>query len=674
MLFISHSKKDKEIVNSFINLIKIISPKIECKASSCHSNGPATGDDWTSWIVKEAASCRTAVILFTPNSLNSHWVHFEAGVFAGSTYSAINASDVNNNSTSMNLNKVLPVLIGIPNESLPIIFSKIQASDGCTIDGLSNLLKNIARNYFVEHSDDYDQAAGNIIEKKGFDSYLNSVNSYIDGIGYNLSKNICALKVELDDNVDDKLKNQMLMKVYSYFMERVQSSIKKYARSPLYVPSYEYPRYLTEIQSKNTEVDAIAIVDEVEKFWLGNMGQKILNVSDKNNTKRVFVYMNKKHLADHIYNLYRHKKKYQVKVISQKELKKISNECAYDYSIIRINESNEDTVLARYENDPNYQECIMFTDDSNEIDRHQYEFNKVWEASLIIPLDDQSEPDKWIDSVFNEKKEMSKYINIENYERYELLHPYFVEMMDKMLKLYKEKNIKSTHSKLLEMGAGTGHLTYKIKKADDDNTLNYGQLLALEFDNECYEFLQKKMRSEKKIFCLNEDAAFFDPSGKFDFIFSSFADHHIAKNDTFRSYLNNIKRNLHAGSYFIVGDEFLPDHDHENLIENNNAVNVYHDHIIKLAKKYRDEADENEKSDWDGMIELEENARISGLNNNGTQGDHKVSLKTYLKRLKEANLEYEEPYLIGPEDDNLRKKTGGIYVICIHLPKNGKIE
>ncbi|HEX3476364.1 MAG TPA: hypothetical protein VHT91_15170 [Kofleriaceae bacterium] len=172
----------------------------------------------------------------------------------------------------------------------------------------------------------------------------------------------------------------------------------------------------------------------------------------------------------------------------------------------------------------------------------------------------------------------------------------------------------------------------------------------------------------------NENSVTFDPPGKFDFVFSSFSDHHIATDeDTAARYLDNVKRNMHHRSSFIVGDEFLGQHDHRNPDERRRAIIAYHDYILELARTQQQQAPASEHAAFGTLLRLEEEAKQSGLavvegRPETPGGDYKVSLDHYLARLRTAGFAHDAPILIGPSDVAQAQHSGGIWVIRAYLP------
>jgi cyclopropane fatty-acyl-phospholipid synthase-like methyltransferase len=72
-------------------------------------------------------------------------------------------------------------------------------------------------------------------------------------------------------------------------------------------------------------------------------------------------------------------------------------------------------------------------------------------------------------------------------------------------------------------------------------------------------------------------------SGLFDVVVSSFADHHIKPTDKGR-YFRNVTDNMKPGGLFLVGDEFLPEHDQSDVNAHKAALERYHNHIIEIAR------------------------------------------------------------------------------------------
>jgi SAM-dependent methyltransferase len=272
---------------------------------------------------------------------------------------------------------------------------------------------------------------------------------------------------------------------------------------------------------------------------------------------------------------------------------------------------------------------------------------------------------------------MSAYISVKDYDRHEEKHAYFVEMMDRMIEIFErhrgdKRRSAGQQCRVLEFGAGTGIFTRRIAERSDIDSV-----VAVEIDWECFNRLRNNLedRYGEKIQLIYEDSRTHNPPGKFDYIFSSFADHHIKSKDK-PQYFRNVIKNLEPGGLFIVGDEFLMPHDpsHEtNWLE---ALRAYHEHIIgaALAAKNevlaRAEAEGNGTSAWlreevagyDVLVRLEQSAWESGKRR---QGDFKVSCEEYERLLRNAGFSFEKER-IGPRED---LGIGGVYVYTMTVQK-----
>jgi SAM-dependent methyltransferase len=236
--------------------------------------------------------------------------------------------------------------------------------------------------------------------------------------------------------------------------------------------------------------------------------------------------------------------------------------------------------------------------------------------------------------------EMSLYIDVNDYDEHEKKHAYYQEMMSYMIATflkYSERGFKACH--VLEFGAGTGIFTQHLAEVSIIT-----KVVAIEIDWHCYKLLERKFKDVKKVETVEEDSRTYDPEGFFDCIFSSFSDHHIDFPDK-AHYFSNVINNLKRGGYFIVGDEFLPDHDLENDDERSAALQLYHNHIIDIANR------EGEYT----LATLEQQALDSGLRG---IGDFKLSCQQYEKFLREAGFEFHKEK-IGPLD---QADVGGVYV------------
>ncbi len=427
------------------------------------------------------------------------------------------------------------------------------------------------------------------------------------------------------------------------------------------MPYVLYPEFLLNLMRKHRPtIKAVALVDQEELFWREKIAEEICRYTPENST-RVFVFRNEKHLRENFPMLRRHARRYNVRVMSHDQFARDFGDHVYDFSIIGAIEAR---VLARYEWNK-LSKWICFSTDREDVSNHEDIINGVINDSRILPnvsTNDEAqlseEEDRLAEAVFrgsltsykHKPIEMSAYIHINDYDEHEEEHAYYVEMMEKMISIIEEhRSGKAKPTTILELGAGTGLFTKRLMRLSDV------QITALEIDWACFHNLEhttKRMllgngAARAKINCLNKDSRTFDPGGpdqKFQYIVSSFADHHIKPYDKAK-YFENVKRNLEKGALFVVGDEFLPNNDRNDNEARCKALEAYHGHIISLAKD----------RGQDKLAGLEEEALQSGIDE---IGDFKLSCNEYEQLVAKAGFDFEKE-LIGPSDPT---EIGGVYV------------
>ncbi|WP_202895348.1 class I SAM-dependent methyltransferase [Iningainema tapete] len=236
--------------------------------------------------------------------------------------------------------------------------------------------------------------------------------------------------------------------------------------------------------------------------------------------------------------------------------------------------------------------------------------------------------------------EMSNYIDVEEYDQHEEKHAYYVDMMAEMSSiLSKHRGDDAKPCRVLELGAGTGIFTKRLAKIPNV------QVVAVEIDVQCFQILKDNMQKYPSVELVNSDSCTYHyQEAEFDYIVSSFADHHIRTKDK-QTYLQNVRRNLQPNGLFIVGDEFLPAHDPNNYDAWEAALQAYHYHIIDIALQQGEEK----------LANLEQDALKSGLEQNG---DFKISCKQYEEFLTLTKFTF-NCKKIGPLN---RDDVGGVYV------------
>jgi predicted O-methyltransferase YrrM len=435
------------------------------------------------------------------------------------------------------------------------------------------------------------------------------------------------------------------------------------------IPASEYPKYLIYLQESINPlptVRAIALVDIEEDFWRFPTGNKIKDTSNPDNL-RVFAFTKKEDFQSYFPILREHARKYKVYAISLQRLSDILGDKAKDFSIIT---SNGVQILATYEDESEIQNKISFISNPIIIQDYEKSYEMLTRSNFIVSIEesrDYSEEEiinlgrhVFFGLTLYQRKsvEMSLYINVFDYNDHEEKHAYYSEMAQRMIEIcqLKCRENAQNHIEILEFGAGTGIFTMKLANGI---TAKIEKLDAIEFDWHCYKVLDIKKRQFEKshpniqVNVHHEDSRTYDPPGQFDYIFSAFADHHIKKGDK-EIYFENVKKNLKKGGLMIIGDEFLREHNSNNREEAEQALKVYHKHIIDIA----------EVNQHYELAELERQALESGLlglQGAGGGGDFKVSCSQYEKFLKEAGFEFKKEK-IGPSDI---VDIGGVYVYTV---------
>lgn len=440
-------------------------------------------------------------------------------------------------------------------------------------------------------------------------------------------------------------------------------------QSTFSIPEFEYPKYLIHLQEReNPIVKAIALIGVKENFWRLPPGNKIKETSHSDSI-RIFSFSTKDDFQAYFQVLREHARKYKVYAIHYQRLSNILGDKASDFSIIS---SSSISLLARYQDESELQNQILFVSDSTIIQDYARSYDDLMRSNFVVEIYENNKDSKdgnysdediknisrrvfyGVSSYPRRTVEMSLYINVFDYNEYEDKHAYYSEMTKKMIAICQEDCAKNNYRDLevSEFGAGTGIFTMKLANGLTDKLK---KLDAIEYDWHCYKILDIKTREftnsypEIDINVYHEDSRTYDPDGEFNYIFSTFADHHIKKGDK-EIYFENVKKNLKPGGLMIVGDEFLREHDPENKKEREDALYKYHNHIINIA----------EDEGHDVLAVLEQQALESGLKETG---DFKVSCSQYEQFLKNAGFKFRKEQVSTMDYDSV----GGIFVYTAWL-------
>jgi len=611
-------------------------------------------------LISQLNSARYGIAFITPENMDSKWIYFESGAIStklgdkflcpylfGVTTEEINKTPLGNfqslNGDRLGTFKLVQKLNQLADH--PMVAKNLELIFGDIWNDLEVKYQNIQAKFSflketVERRNDFFKILSRLSDK------LQTENNYIKDIVLNYMDDVNRT---INDGVDTRIAEFLL-------------------------PHTFYPFFLSDLLRRmpHTLTKAISIVDLDEEFWPEKTGNLILRYTNPKSI-RVFAFKDNRQLTLHSSMLEEHAKSYNVYIISNYNLSIIFKPRPYDFCI--IGDVSTSSLLARYDDEGTQYKRIKYSSDSESISFHNDLMSHVTDQSIKLESHDRLSDDfakmvfQEMSPIVNKPVEMSSYISIHDYDTNEEKHAYYLEMMGKMIDIFNDKRNIHHRSKVLEIGAGTGIFTQRILAHKD---IDY---TGIEIDWACYHILLQKLKkistkngdtkdSNLKLNdffkieslnstaeCYNKDARTFDPPGKFNFIFSSFADHHIKIQDKAK-YFKNIKRNLTSNGLFIVGDEFLPVYNENDPASRVNALKIYHSHIIEETLKVHGES-ANE------FVKLESDALESGIQG---LGDFKVSCKVYESHLQESGLEIVERILIGPQ--NIADK-GGIYVYVI---------
>ncbi len=602
------------------------------------------GGRWSSEVAKQLEKSSVGIICLTPENLDAAWILFEAGALSkahSDSYVCTYLYEVKPNDLTAPLN----------------IFQATTATREDTRQLLSTINNRLVT--VTPHTSD---AFNRIFEKwwPDLEANLNKLKLLTDyPVDVEVGRASLLRSLNRLCSYDILHENNYFRKLITDVLLHYKLRLDDIAHHPAVfrLPHVLYPQCLISLlRAFKATVKAVALVDREEYFWRGKQGDEILTYTPEEST-RVFVFRSVEHMRDNLSLLRKHSSKYNVGVLSYDNFSRQFPDYTYDFSVIGDISTR---LLARYE-DTEAPKLIRFSTDAKEISEHEDVLGNMINAA--IPVDSSADDEKLLKWTFaktnlsgltwTEKRqvEMSAYIPIHDYDLHEEAHAYYVDMMQLMISIIEKNRNSDRKIRILELGSGTGIFTKRLAE------IKNAELVAVEIDWACYKALEHKMESlvnnnSTTVTCLNKDSRIYNPDGEFDFICSSFADHHIKPYDK-KQYFENIKNNLVNGGMFITGDEFLPIYDYQDVESRRAALKAYHGHIIEIAKQ----ANELE------LVKLEEAALKSGLEE---RGDFKLSCQEYETMLNNAGFKYIDSIKIGPLD---REDLGGVFVYQMRLQK-----
>jgi hypothetical protein len=441
------------------------------------------------------------------------------------------------------------------------------------------------------------------------------------------------------------LENQGFQHIIVESLSEISQQLIDSTRSNYSIPSTLYPHYLVSLQKKlQVKIKALTVVDQEEFSWQERVGREIWQSAQHEST-RIFVFTEVQDLDNNFEELEAHAKRYNVSVMSYETLAKDFPGFCKGFGIIEAADSK--TLVENTTDD--YLKYCRFSVEARQVASHEEVLNKIIERAVSIEFDKNQSFEQRLkqvrDLTFGRSPTVvrpvaiSEYVDIDDYDIYGAEKIFFSQMVQVMLNLLHQHRRRAKQTvQILELGAITGHLTEHLAQ------IKNSKIIAVEIDWLCIKKLKRKFSMNPNVTIANRDCCTYDPDGTFHYIFSALADQHIKEQDK-ETYLINIWRNLDPGDLFIVGDEFLPPHNSKDPSERKNALQAYHQNMIKLA----------ENDGKSGIANLEAVALSSALEERGSS---KLSCDAYENLLKQVGFTFERISILDTEDE----KVGGVYV------------
>ena len=613
------------------------------------------GKPWFKSIEEAMTDAAAGVVLLTPRAHASSWVYFESGFLYAKLKSCI-------------------VLRCGENACGPL--EELQCSDALNKASLISAMRSILLKTISSNEDWVIKQAKNWVNYQ-WDEWTTQAKELLrhkdelDTISQDMVKRI----INLPDNPFLQ-SNPWMRQILSMSLRRAFESINTASRHV--IPAVHYPMYLCEFQKKpSTRVRALALLEREEFFWLLDLGHTLAKTANSE-SQRIFILDNVDQFEKYQEILRLHALHYKVFAISRDTIAKVIP-VSKDFSIIMDKDDKQHAVLAEYDSSQPVT-VVRFDFDQGLIKHHLGLLDEVQKSAVEIPKSkevfNKSERDGLRNNIFGPSfvqytrlpVEMSEYISPADYDQHEEKHAYYIDMLSEMIDilLQNRKQRSMPKCRILEFGAGTGILSTRLA------SISNSEIHVVEIDWACYQVLVGKFRQNgarllevsadsrqhrfkmpngNSVVTHNEDSRFYNPDGSYDYIVTSFADHHIKASDK-QLYFANVKQNLNEGALFIVGDEFLREHDPTDENAWRDAVLAYHGHIIEIALTQGETE----------LANLERQAMQSGLER---RGDFKLSLTQYVAQLQSSGFKVVSR-CIGPSDTPL---TGGVYICTANYVK-----
>jgi hypothetical protein len=282
--------------------------------------------------------------------LSAPWLNFEAGIAYG------------------RLHRIFVLTIG---ESVPPThpFSTIQVLDGRKISDIKKLVRALLPNN--------ESFADQWVSERG-QAWINNCNEIIGNSGAfqtigTLMESIQSATREIEANVGifaNPLFHFVVDQSINAISKQLNGVVGEYS-----VPSDLYPEYLAAMQLRyKPTVTAVALVDQEEFFWRGQLGKRILDTVPNKDCERIFVLSNSRQFVDFMPTLAVHAHKYQVHVLPYSLLMTEQPGFCHDFSIIN---AKGEKLLATYIDQGPHRRNIRFSTDTLSLNEHQEAFASI---------------------------------------------------------------------------------------------------------------------------------------------------------------------------------------------------------------------------------------------------------------------------------------------------------
>lgn len=250
-------------------------------------------------------------------------------------------------------------------------------------------------------------------------------------------------------------------------------------------------------------------------------------------------------------------------------------------------------------------------------------------------------------------REMSAYIELKNYDKFERFHAGWQDSVKKI------REIVTQHCSapvIIEHGAGTGNSTELFAQIPG------ASIQAVEIDSSCYLKLRRNTAGIPNVKPVHKSSLDYEPKEKADAVVAMFSLTHLNERQMKRFLTRCKQKLLKENGIIVIGDEFLPRHNPKSKTSRIKALASHHNNVI--AKAILDGKPE--------LARLELDAMISGYQK---QGDFKVTCPELEKRLRDAGFEFQKTKIYpNKKDFALSKQAGtGVYVYVAKLKEPKKL-